>query len=46
MGFLTRGCPFACVFCDARTTWTRKVRRRSPANIVAERLGWDLNVMT
>ncbi|MCX7970263.1 MAG: B12-binding domain-containing radical SAM protein [Negativicutes bacterium] len=34
--FSSRGCPFACSFCDARSVWTRRVRRRSPANIVAE----------
>lgn len=34
--FASRGCPFACTFCDSRTTWTRKVRRRSPKNVVDE----------
>lgn len=34
--FSSRGCPFACSFCDARATWTRRVRRRSAKNIVQE----------
>lgn len=34
--FSTRGCPFGCTFCDSRTTWTRKVRCRSPKNVVDE----------
>jgi radical SAM superfamily enzyme YgiQ (UPF0313 family) len=34
--FASRGCPFACTFCDSRTTWTRRVRRRSAANVVDE----------
>ena len=31
-----RGCPYNCGFCSAQTVWTRKIRGRSPANIVAE----------
>lgn len=34
--FSSRGCPFNCAFCDARTTWSRRVRRHSPQNIVEE----------
>lgn len=34
--FSSRGCPFSCSFCDSRSIWTRKVRRRSPKNIVDE----------
>jgi len=34
--FSSRGCPFNCAFCDARTTWSRRVRKRSPQNIVDE----------
>ncbi len=34
--FSSRGCPFGCAFCDSRTTWSRKVRRRSAKNIVDE----------
>lgn len=36
--FSSRGCPFSCTFCDSRTTWTRKVRRRSARNVVDEML--------
>ena len=32
----SRGCPYNCGFCSAQTVWTRKIRGRSPANIVAE----------
>lgn len=31
-----RGCPFLCTFCGAKVMWTRKVRSRSAANVVAE----------
>lgn len=34
--FSSRGCPFACAFCDARTTWSRQVRRHSPGYIADE----------
>jgi len=34
--FGSRGCPYACTFCESKTMWTRKVRYRSPENIVAE----------
>lgn len=34
--FSSRGCPFACTFCDSRHTWTRKVRRHSPQHVVNE----------
>ncbi len=34
--FATRGCPFNCFFCGSRNIWSRKVRFRSPANVVAE----------
>jgi anaerobic magnesium-protoporphyrin IX monomethyl ester cyclase len=34
--FTSRGCPYGCVFCGARKTWTRKFRARSAENIVAE----------
>lgn len=32
----SRGCPFKCGFCAARTVWTRAVRFRKPDNVVAE----------
>ena len=32
----SRGCPFDCNFCMARTTWTRKTRLRSVANVLDE----------
>ena len=34
--FASRGCPYACTFCESKSMWTRKVRYRSPENIVAE----------
>ena len=34
--FATRGCPSRCIFCASHKIWTRKVRYRSPENIVAE----------
>ena len=32
----SRGCPHNCGFCAAHTVWTRKVRARKPASVVAE----------
>ena len=34
--FGSRGCPYACTFCESKAMLTRKVRYRSPENIVAE----------
>jgi anaerobic magnesium-protoporphyrin IX monomethyl ester cyclase len=34
--FTSRGCPWPCTFCDSRGVWTRKIRYRSPENIIAE----------
>ncbi|RKY23464.1 MAG: hypothetical protein DRP83_09215 [Planctomycetota bacterium] len=34
--FATRGCPFNCFFCGSRNIWSRKVRFRSPDNVIAE----------
>ena len=34
--FSSRGCPYACTFCDSRTTWSRRVRQHSPKRIVDE----------
>ena len=34
--FASRGCPYACTFCESKSMWTRKVRYRSPENIVEE----------
>jgi radical SAM superfamily enzyme YgiQ (UPF0313 family) len=31
-----RGCPYMCTFCSAKVLWTRKVRSRSAANVIAE----------
>jgi len=31
-----RGCPYDCYFCGSRVVWGRRVRYRSPANILAE----------
>lgn len=32
----SRGCPFACTFCDSQSVWTRTVRNRSPENVLEE----------
>ena len=32
----SRGCPYRCTFCSSPTVWTRKMRWRTPANMVAE----------
>lgn len=34
--FAIRGCPFNCFFCGSRNIWARKVRFRSPENVVEE----------
>ncbi|MFA4981327.1 MAG: radical SAM protein [Candidatus Omnitrophota bacterium] len=34
--FATRGCPYNCVFCGSRNIWSRRVRFRSPDNIIEE----------
>jgi anaerobic magnesium-protoporphyrin IX monomethyl ester cyclase len=34
--FATRGCPFNCFFCGSRKIWGRKVRFRSPENVIEE----------
>ncbi len=31
-----RGCPYECYFCASRVVWGRRVRYRSPANMLAE----------
>ena len=33
---ISRGCPFRCSFCSSRNFWDKKVRFRSPENIVKE----------
>lgn len=32
----TRGCPFNCSFCASAATWNRRLRRRSPENVIEE----------
>lgn len=32
----TRGCPYNCFFCGSRNIWSRRVRFRSPENVVGE----------
>jgi anaerobic magnesium-protoporphyrin IX monomethyl ester cyclase len=32
----TRGCPYACAFCNASSIWENKCRMRSPAEVVSE----------
>jgi len=34
--FTARGCPYYCIYCAAHALWTRKVRFRSPENVVQE----------
>ncbi|NLI13612.1 MAG: radical SAM protein [Peptococcaceae bacterium] len=34
--FATRGCPNSCFFCGSHKIWSRKVRFRSPENVVKE----------
>lgn len=34
--FGRRGCPFRCVFCASHCVWTRKIRFRSPQNVLDE----------
>jgi len=34
--FATRGCPYECFFCGSRKIWSRRVRYRSPENVVKE----------
>lgn len=34
--FTARGCPHHCIYCAAHALWTRKVRFRSPGNVVQE----------
>jgi uncharacterized radical SAM superfamily protein len=33
---VSRGCPFRCTFCSSRNFWDKKVRFRSPENILKE----------
>ncbi len=45
----SRGCPFQCEFCDVTNMLGRKVRTKSPAQIINEldilrRLGWKENI--
>lgn len=32
----TRGCPHKCSFCASNVTWQYQLRKRSPANVIAE----------
>jgi len=34
--FTSRGCPYSCAFCASRALWGKKLRSRSPENIVEE----------
>ena len=34
--FAIRGCPYNCFFCGSRNIWSRRVRSRSPNNVVRE----------
>lgn len=33
---ISRGCPFRCTFCSSRNFWDKKVRFRTPDNIIRE----------
>ena len=37
--FAIRGCPYNCFFCASRKIWSRKVRFRSPENVIREITG-------
>jgi anaerobic magnesium-protoporphyrin IX monomethyl ester cyclase len=32
----SRGCPYDCVFCNSKTIWTRRWRKRSAENVIGE----------
>ena len=32
----SRGCPYGCVFCVSKTFWNRRLRARSPGNVLEE----------
>ena len=34
--FSSRGCPYNCIFCASKISWTRKIRYRSPKNVLEE----------
>jgi|SRR3989338_1095092 len=34
--FASRGCPYQCTYCGSNKIWTRKVRYRTPKNVVDE----------
>jgi radical SAM superfamily enzyme YgiQ (UPF0313 family) len=34
--FSSRGCPYNCIFCASKISWTRKIRYRSPKNVLKE----------
>ena len=34
--FTARGCPFECTYCASKKIWTRRVRFRSPGNVIEE----------
>lgn len=34
--FAVRGCPYDCFFCGSRKIWSRKVRFRTPENVIRE----------
>ena len=34
--FTNRGCPHHCTFCDSPNVWNKKVRHRSPDNVIEE----------
>ncbi|BDZ69008.1 B12-binding domain-containing radical SAM protein [Methanobacterium ferruginis] len=34
--FATRGCPYNCIYCASEKLWTKKVRYRTPKNVIEE----------
>ncbi|MFH1093346.1 MAG: radical SAM protein [Candidatus Omnitrophota bacterium] len=34
--FASRGCPYNCIFCASNAIWSKKVRYRSPENVINE----------
>ncbi|MFC1560953.1 B12-binding domain-containing radical SAM protein [Candidatus Latescibacterota bacterium] len=34
--FAIRGCPYNCIFCGSKKIWSRRVRFRSPENVIKE----------
>lgn len=44
--FAIRGCPYNCTFCGSHKIWSRKVRFRSPENVIREIKGLQKKGLT